>query len=249
LAVVDEEVVQKRRYHTSSDTKAAVRVDEDNASILIVGGITLGAISGLGQPQLVPTATSSNPEMRDETTATGITTEIIRNEWLAMLLSLGDQAYPGSGETYLRAFARTILADRDRSQIRATPKLYSALDQWLSFNEPNDQLNGDLRRSAPREVVEYELAVLYSAGQKRFFVDEGGWIGLAPSAAREGDKICLFFGAQVPFLVRKAEDGLYQFVGECYVHGIIDGEVMRAATDNEEIGALIEDLVEDFRLI
>jgi hypothetical protein len=33
------------------------------------------------------------------------------------------------------------------------------------------------------------------------------------------------------------------------VHGIIDGEVMRAATDNEEIGALIEDLVEDFRLI
>jgi hypothetical protein len=74
-------------------------------------------------------------------------------------------------------------------------------------------------------------------------------LGLAPSAAREGDKICLFFGAQVPFLVRKTEDGLYQFVGECYVHGIMDGEVMRAATDNEEIGALIEDLVEDFRLI
>ena len=30
-------------------------------------------------------------------------------------------------------------------------------------------------------------------------------------------------GAQIPFVVRKGSDG-YQFIGECYVHGIMDGE-------------------------
>ena len=94
---------------------------------------------------------------------------------------------------------------------------------------------------------EYETAVRFSASQKRFFVDEGGWIGLAPSGALEGDEICLFLGAQVPFVVRKRGDGKYRFIGECYVHGIMDGELMEAATDGE-IRHLMEDLIDDFIL-
>ncbi len=36
-------------------------------------------------------------------------------------------------------------------------------------------------------------------------------------------------GAKIPYVVRKApdeDDGPYQIVGECYVHGMMDGEVL-----------------------
>ena len=49
--------------------------------------------------------------------------------------------------------------------------------------------------------------------------------------AKPGDLICVFVGAQTPFLVRHVGgngmgDQRYELVGECYVHGIMDGEVV-----------------------
>ena len=40
-----------------------------------------------------------------------------------------------------------------------------------------------------------------------------------------GDEGCILFGGDVPYILRPtAEDKEFQFVGDCYVHGIMDGE-------------------------
>jgi len=61
-------------------------------------------------------------------------------------------------------------------------------------------------------------------------------MAIVPPGTKEGDMVCLFMGAQVPFLLRplSTSDGersnqkpIYQLVGECYVHGMMDGEGMR----------------------
>jgi len=44
---------------------------------------------------------------------------------------------------------------------------------------------------------------------------------------KPGDQICVFYGADTPFILRpSANDGFYRFVGECYVHGLLDGEAV-----------------------
>lgn len=40
------------------------------------------------------------------------------------------------------------------------------------------------------------------------------------------DLVCVFIGASTPFVVREMEDGYFRLVGECYIHGLMDGEAM-----------------------
>ncbi|OCL05183.1 hypothetical protein AOQ84DRAFT_299424, partial [Glonium stellatum] len=47
-----------------------------------------------------------------------------------------------------------------------------------------------------------------------------------------GDVVCILFGADVPFILRKTETG-YRLVGESYVHGIMYGEAIKMFEDGE----------------
>jgi hypothetical protein len=70
----------------------------------------------------------------------------------------------------------------------------------------------------------------------RMFVTIDGYVGLAARNLRVGDMIAVFNGCHMPFVVRSvgklehegkliAEGGL-QVIGPCYVHGIMNGEII-----------------------
>jgi len=44
-----------------------------------------------------------------------------------------------------------------------------------------------------------------------------------------GDKVYVMFGSQVPLVLHPTHDG-WNFISEAYVHRIMDGEVLRDAT-------------------
>ena len=58
---------------------------------------------------------------------------------------------------------------------------------------------------------------------RRFAVSQFGLLALVPAEAREGDLITIAQGAELPFLLRPVGQDKMQFVGLCYVHGIMDG--------------------------
>ena len=61
---------------------------------------------------------------------------------------------------------------------------------------------------------------------RRLGVTAKRYLGLFPQGAQVGDHVCVFTGACVPFVIRRHEtENKYQLIGECYVHGIMDGEV------------------------
>jgi hypothetical protein len=60
-------------------------------------------------------------------------------------------------------------------------------------------------------------AVKRSSRNRWNFITYQGYFGWAPQHAKEGDKIYLLFGAEVPILPRPEEDE-FVLVGECYVH-------------------------------
>lgn len=66
---------------------------------------------------------------------------------------------------------------------------------------------------------------------RSFFITEKGRYGLGPTVIRQGDRVCILFGAKVPFILRpqkknygKSSDW-FSLCGECYVDGIMDGEL------------------------
>lgn len=64
------------------------------------------------------------------------------------------------------------------------------------------------------------------------FVTETGYIGIGHPEVVKGDEVHLVQGSDTPFILRKT-DGRYQLIGETYVHGIMDGELVDDNTEFE----------------
>ena len=52
------------------------------------------------------------------------------------------------------------------------------------------------------------------------------YLGLGPVYAEPGDEVWVVSGAHVPNLLRPPAAETYTLVGECYVHGLMRGEVL-----------------------
>jgi hypothetical protein len=50
-----------------------------------------------------------------------------------------------------------------------------------------------------------------------------GYIGLGPPEVQDGHLVTVLLGGQVPFILSKQQEK-FRLVGECYVHGLMDGE-------------------------
>jgi len=62
----------------------------------------------------------------------------------------------------------------------------------------------------------------YMRRGRAFAVSESGLFLLVPGEAQVGDSIAFVQGSEVPFILRPWGAG-YLFIGECYVHGLMDG--------------------------
>lgn len=73
-----------------------------------------------------------------------------------------------------------------------------------------------------------------------FFITKNGYIGIRPPTTMAGDEVWVLFGGKVPFVLRRrgvpqgldaGEANEHLFMGDVYVHTIMDGE---ATTDCEQ---------------
>jgi hypothetical protein len=74
------------------------------------------------------------------------------------------------------------------------------------------------------------------AQSRRFARTDMGLVGYVPMRAKRGDLVVVLYGSKVPFVVREQEHGRYSLVGECYMDGIMRGEGIRfAKQENRDI--------------
>ena len=55
-----------------------------------------------------------------------------------------------------------------------------------------------------------------------------GRLGVVPADAKPGDWITVFSGGNLPFVIRNIKGNEFTLVGHCYVHGVMDGEIIEA---------------------
>jgi len=93
-------------------------------------------------------------------------------------------------------------------------------------------MNGDMRRGS-NSYPDYSItrARISGTGYELLTTDQG-LMGIALRGAQKGDLICVLFGSNVPFILRKIEDH-YVLVGACFVLGLVDGEAMQSLENGE----------------
>lgn len=85
---------------------------------------------------------------------------------------------------------------------------------------------------------------------RRFAVTRRGYFVLGPDALQTGDVVVVLRGGKVPFVLRKVSVGggggggdddneeRWVLVGECYVHGLMDGEGWDVEGVEEQVFAI-----------
>ncbi|MCJ1238485.1 hypothetical protein MMC14_006474 [Varicellaria rhodocarpa] len=81
----------------------------------------------------------------------------------------------------------------------------------------------DIPRSKLLEAVTRLHCLLW---KRRLLITGKGYIGLAPRTAQQGDIICILLGCSTPVALRHHAD-YYKLIGECYIHGLMEGEAMK----------------------
>jgi hypothetical protein len=71
--------------------------------------------------------------------------------------------------------------------------------------------------------IEFRISASFMAN-RRLLRTGKGYLGMGPAIAEEGDYIVLVQGARIPLVVRSRE-GMWELVGDAYVHGVMGGEL------------------------
>jgi hypothetical protein len=170
---------------------------------------------------------------------------------------------PPKKQPIAEAFWRTLIGDRTRSSRPADSsysqtftKINSVMENFQNLIDKHDRDITKAKKALKEpsyyksnfETVEESMAFrrdIWNAGwlygqpdfPRTFCVTECGMMGMVPKYTAIGDIICLIYGSQVPFVLRPTSEYYerdYELVGECYVHGMMDGEGL-------ELGNLEED--------
>lgn len=221
----------------SSKTKLALTDDPNKISLAAKIGDAVHLVSSIA-----PGAEDNlDPSQRDD-----LSNRVPQSFWIneSSSLAASCQRYQDDASRD-RAFGSTLIGNKAvengtycQTQQQVEENANYALFYW-HFRQflfklcPNGVVNGagnpQLRLVLSQHMEGYksfELAYRQVTEGRRFFISLGGYMGIGPPGMRSGDSICVFLGGNVPWVVRQ-EGHEYELIGECYVHGIMDGEFMQ----------------------
>jgi hypothetical protein len=127
-----------------------------------------------------------------------------------------------TGETLMEAFNHTIVADIGRRYYQTESEVLSrgfAVD-WDVIEQDRNDLTARQRQKQSWMMIDIKKTTF----GRRLFETSRGFMGLGPPAAQVGDQVCLLLGGQVLYVLRDRGYGHREFIGECYVHGMMDGQ-------------------------
>ena len=132
------------------------------------------------------------------------------------------------------------IASREKTPYHSIPK-----DRWLEQEAMylvkalggSDAVAPALRQLAEgaesKHIEEQWSRSANGASKNRIFAKtKKGYYVLGPKVSQPGDVVCVLFGGKLPFCLRPLGDR-YLLVGECYVHGLMNGEAIEMMSRKE----------------
>ena len=201
-----------------------------NSSISL-DGIYIDTITILGQATFLKEDTVDNDLSVEDLRAT-------IKHWLQIAnpCQPSDGMYIGGG-TWQDAFWRTLIGDLITSDAQPQRKAEPAdHESFIAFCNPDspDPESSDLYDSLRSFLINQSLVIT-----------QQGYMGIGPWNSEVGDELWVLFGGRVPFVLRPyttcdLNESLksYTLVGDCYVHGCMQGQLMTRLKDRTQTAFL-----------
>lgn len=140
-------------------------------------------------------------------------------------LTLARSTIPDSSAVF-EVHACTLIADILGAFGRDSPHKLDGYRNYFEVDltkpDPWDHLDPKGRALADL----YQRSVSSACEARSYFSTEGGRLAIGPEETQPGDAICLFLGARTPFILRPTSNESYIFIGDSYVHSLMDCEVL-----------------------
>lgn len=195
-------------------------------------GILFDKVRDIGEP--------SHFEQLEDSYAT------LKQWWKLVMDFFGDleQPYIGGG-TIKNAFWRTLTADVVVSPSHGREIWYKRASEhheqdfwtwWIAV------LVGVVEKDQGSAMNAFLANITTTLSRRRFFITKLGYIGNGPAKMERSDDVFILCGSKMPLVLRPDSSETFQqglspesrplhtLVGDCYIHGVMDGE---AASDFE----------------
>jgi hypothetical protein len=166
-------------------------------SELRVKEFSIGAIFNLGPP-------FQGESWRD--------VSVVQHDWAPLFPTI---PYYLTGETVGEAYLRLIVAD-------VKIYIHKAIRRGWAMEWPTA---GESSSSDVIQVANNIQSVTFACQGRRLAHVYEGAMALVPEEAADGDQVFVLFGGQVLYVLRPIAEH-FEFIGECYIHGLMDGEAL-----------------------
>jgi len=189
---------------------------------LNIGGFLLATIGKMVRPDL-----SKGPLVNTKIGMQAIC------EWNDLCLQLATDTL-ASRLIAIDAHIRTLMLDWEAKP--ASTKEAINASSYLSLMEKVRSLDPEQLISSPSPLSSAEGYLLDSfnieKGALSHFSTKNGYFGRCYNVCCPGDQVVIFPNASTPFILRQHSEDGWTFLGEAYVHGIMQGEFLKDKPDD-----------------
>ncbi|KAL8928745.1 MAG: hypothetical protein Q9208_001523 [Pyrenodesmia sp. 3 TL-2023] len=116
-----------------------------------------------------------------------------------------------------------LFSERWEPEDQRYPAFYATTRRFLELTDTTYEVSDAMIIDSAKLLDNFYFN---SFGRAFIITSNKGMIGLAPDTCRENDCIVILLGCESPMVLRPTNDGYYTVVGECYVHGLMEGEAL-----------------------
>lgn len=211
----------QQNQHTAGKSKELEVLKSENTGVLCLKGVEVYVVADSLPPMPFTELQNSTPHLKDLV------------EW-CVKHALG---------VTLSVLATTLTAGRDTNgSLIADPKQHLAdFISLLMELDPNHLQSAYLTEAPGLSKLEVDEGNPDRAREALWrywcyrspFVTQTGKLGLGSGAVTKGDLVAVLWGGQVPYVLREVEGCGYWFIGECYIEGLMKGEVADKLKDED----------------
>jgi hypothetical protein len=216
-------------YNAAKGTEPILRFS-DGRNTLHIHGYTVDSVSMIGSLQAEVSIPDPLPELSQQVSEAQDSTALIQTSiwikecWKIATTKYGEDLPPERYEDFWRA----MICNRTSTGQMAPHGYGTSFRRYLEFFL--HKVFGNQAGERDKDLVDAMLLIDRSLSgwqrHRRFCSTDSGRLGWVPGATAIGDVVCILNGGRVPFVLRPANSGIYTWVGECYIHGIMEGEAM-----------------------